>query len=75
MKTREVYENATKKTFSNRTTATRIRELNVQVHEKMQEQKLHSESAPGPQLQRGRPPTAARKMAAALIHPTQFILQ
>ena len=32
-------------------------------------------SAPAPQQQFGRPPTAGRKMAAILIHPNHFLLQ
>ena len=74
MKIERMEENANKKTFSNRTTTTRTREAKVQLHGKMQEQKMHCVSAPGPQLQLGRPPTAGRKIAAVLIHPNQFLL-
>ena len=51
-------ENVNKKTFSTRTTTGRIREMKMRLPGKLQEQKMYRVSAPGPQLQFGRPPTA-----------------
>ena len=45
---RKIEKHATKKTFSNRTTTTRTREVKIQLHGKLQEQKIHWVSAPGP---------------------------
>ena len=49
--------------------------MKIQLHGKLQEQKINYVSAPGPQLQLGRPPTAGRQMAAILIHPNQILPQ
>ena len=42
--------------------------------QELQEHRIHSASAPGPQLQLGRPPRAGRKKAAVLIRPNHFLL-
>ena len=72
MKTIKAEENANKKTFSNRTTTTRSREVKIQLHGKMQEQKIHCVSATSKTHTHTPPPSPNNSSSLHLLSTTLY---